>query len=101
MTYCKWLLTLPSDDVNRFAYSDGTVWYLARGPVDEHDKKRASLGPSVWRMVDGKDTAAIAFRPGDAAFLQAKFPDSGWVQTEVHKMSHTVCWSWRGGVGRG
>ena len=55
VTYCKWLLTLPSDDVNRFAYSDGTVWFLARGPVEEHDKKRASLGPSVWRMVDGKD----------------------------------------------
>ena len=41
--------------MRRFAYTDGTTFYLARGHVDKHDKNRAALGPHVWRMANGND----------------------------------------------
>jgi len=53
--YCKWLQTLPKRHLRRFAYTDGTTFYLARSPVDFDGKQRAGLGPGVWRMSSGKD----------------------------------------------
>ena len=55
LAYCKWLLRLSTNAMRRFAYTDGTTFYLARGHVDKHDKVRAALGPHVWRMANGKD----------------------------------------------
>ena len=45
----------PHRNLKRFAYTDGATIYLARDPVEHDDKKRAALGPSVWRMSSGKD----------------------------------------------
>ena len=53
--YADWLLSRRQDFLNRFAYTDGTTFYLARGPADEANKKRAALGKHVWRMANGKD----------------------------------------------
>ncbi len=51
LTYCRWLKKLDSSECHRFAYTDGTTFYLARGPADVPEKRRAALGQFVWRMV--------------------------------------------------
>ena len=53
--YCRWLKRQPQGKLNRYAYTDGTTFYLARGAAEDEDKRRAALGPSVWRMSSGKD----------------------------------------------
>jgi len=53
--FCNWILSRRASFLKRFAYSDGTTFYLARGAAEQGDKKRAALGPKVWRMSDGKD----------------------------------------------
>ena len=53
--YCQWLLAKQKRTLARFAYTDGTTFYLARGPVEFDGKKRAALGKFVWRMSTGKD----------------------------------------------
>ena len=55
MTFCRWTLKQEQGDLNRYAYTDGTTFYLSRGPSDEQDKRRAALGPCVYRMASGKD----------------------------------------------
>ena len=39
----------------RWAYTDGTSFYLARGPSDVGQKQRAALGGYVWRQSTGAD----------------------------------------------
>ena len=39
----------------RWAYTDGTSFYLARGPSDHGQKKRAALGRYVWRRAAGAE----------------------------------------------
>ena len=41
--------------LKRFAYTVGTVFYLARSEAELEDKTRFCLGPYVWRMANGKD----------------------------------------------
>ena len=54
--YCKWVLAQPQRDLNRWAYVDGTTFFLARDTSELEDKKRASLGKYVWRMANGQDS---------------------------------------------
>ena len=55
VAYCKWINEQADSDLKRFAYSDGTTFYLAED-VDQHeDKRRAALGKYCWRMANGKD----------------------------------------------
>ena len=53
--YCRWTLRQSQACLNRFAYTDGTSFYLARGQLELAGKQRAALGPCVWRMASGKD----------------------------------------------
>ena len=53
--YCNWILSKQQRTLDRFAYTDGTTFYLARGPAEFADKQRAALGKYVWRMSSGKD----------------------------------------------
>ena len=41
--------------MQRWAYSDGTVFYLARTDTEMEHKKRGALGVHVWRMANGSD----------------------------------------------
>ena len=41
--------------LERWAYSDGTVFFLDRDDADTESTKRAALGRFVWRRSDGKD----------------------------------------------
>ena len=53
--YCRWVLKQSDSFLKDFAYTDGTTFYLARGPGEQETKQRAALGPSVWKMASGKD----------------------------------------------
>ena len=53
--YSKWILSRRQSTLDKFAYTDGTTFYLARGPADKQDKKRVALGKFVWRMSTGAD----------------------------------------------
>lgn len=41
--------------LSRWAYTDGTAFYLARTAEEHLDKRRAALGTHVWRAADGHD----------------------------------------------
>ena len=53
--YSRWILSRRQSTLERFAYTDGTTFYLARGPAELQDKKRLALGRFVWRMCSGRD----------------------------------------------
>ena len=53
--YCHWILSKRQDFLNRFAYTDGTSFYLARTDAELADKQRMGLGKRCWRMASGKD----------------------------------------------
>ena len=55
VTYCQWILARHERTLKRFAYTDGTTFFLARGPAKLQDKNRAALGKCVWKMSTGKD----------------------------------------------
>jgi transposase len=55
LAWAAWVLSRRSSSLARWAYSDGTVFYLARSHGEEEDKQRAALGPFVWRSTDGSD----------------------------------------------
>lgn len=55
LAFARKVLRMRSPTLSRWCYVDGTVFYLARGPLDNEDKKRRRLGSFVWRMSSGKD----------------------------------------------
>ena len=55
LEYCAWVKAQRPEFLHKFAYTDGTTFYLARGPAENEGKQRALLGPSVYRMANGKD----------------------------------------------
>ena len=55
LLYCRWLRKQKDAVLRKFAYTDGTTFYLARGPAEATQKQRAALGPCVYRMANGKD----------------------------------------------
>ena len=55
LAFARWLLGRQRATLKRFAYTDGTTFYLARTVEENADKQRAGLGRYVWRICDGKD----------------------------------------------
>ena len=55
VAYAKWICDKRQDYINRFAYTDGTTFYLAKTWDQHGDKQRAALGKYCWRLADGKD----------------------------------------------
>ena len=55
MVYCRWILRQSAADLRKYAYADGTTFYLARSPAEQSGQQRAAPGPSLWRMANGKD----------------------------------------------
>ena len=56
LAYCDWLLKQKQSFLNKFAFTDGTTFYLAADASQKEDKERAALGRKVWRRADGKDS---------------------------------------------
>ena len=55
LEWCAWVVRRTASTLQRWAYTDGTVFYVARSQVELQHKARAALGPMVWRRTDGKD----------------------------------------------
>ena len=53
---CRGSTGQPRRDLLRWAYVDGTSFYLARTPEEHADNQRASLGKHVWRLETGQDS---------------------------------------------
>ena len=55
MEYSRKLKARHEATMHRFAFTDGTTFYLARCDDEQEDKLRRALGRMVWRMASGKD----------------------------------------------
>ena len=53
--YANEILRKHQSTLDRYAYTDGTCFYLARGPAENEQKHRALLGKYVWRQASGAD----------------------------------------------
>ena len=53
--FAEKVLKARASTLARYAHTDGTTFYLARGAKENDSKKRAALGRYVWRMSSGKD----------------------------------------------
>ena len=71
MAYCRWVLRQPQSELNRWAYIDGTTFYLARTEAEHTDKQRAALGRYCWRMDNGQDSLADR-NVGPSAYAKAQ-----------------------------
>ena len=56
LKWCRWVLKQSAYHLSRWAYSDGTVFYLARSAHEVVQKARLALGPQVWRHAHGHDS---------------------------------------------
>ena len=53
--WAEWVLARTVTTLSRWAYTDGTVFYLARDATQQLSAGRAALGTHVWRQADGSD----------------------------------------------
>jgi hypothetical protein len=53
--YCQGVKRKHQSTLEKWAYTDGTVYYLDRTDAEAEDSKRRSLGTHVWRRSDNKD----------------------------------------------
>ena len=66
--WARWVKTRPDGELKRWAYTDGTTFYLARTDDDATSKSRAALGPFGRRQADG----------GDALYEDCVGPSALW-----------------------
>lgn len=55
VVFAKWVLAQRAEVLRRWAYTDGTTFYLARSEPEKTASGRMALGGFVWRMADGTD----------------------------------------------
>ena len=91
VAYCRWVLRQPQSELNRWAYIDGTTFYLARTEAYHTDKQRAALGRYCWRMVNGQDSLADR-NVGPSAYAKAQgHPIKIWVFSAMAGLSIMSC----------
>ena len=55
MHWARWVLRRTVATLARWAYTDGTTFYLARITAERESATRAALGTHVWRQASGTD----------------------------------------------
>ena len=55
MAFAQRVQRMHASTLDRWAYTDGTVFFLDRDAADNESSRRAALGRFVWRRTDGKD----------------------------------------------
>ena len=55
MNFARKVLRLHEATLRKWAYTDGTVFYLDRTAEENESTQRRALGGFVWRMTDGSD----------------------------------------------
>ena len=53
--YCNWVLTLPSQHLMNWGYTDGICFYLDRTRDQNEHTQIAAVGSMVWRHADHRD----------------------------------------------
>ena len=53
--YCQGVKRKRDETLQRWAYTDGTVYYLDRDENEAEDSQRRALGTHVWRRSDNRD----------------------------------------------
>ena len=53
--YARWVLKQKASALSKWAYVDGTTYYLAQSVAQSSDQERKRLGPFVWRESAGRD----------------------------------------------
>ena len=53
--FCRAVKRKHSDTLHRWAYTDGTVFYLDRTDAEHADSKRRAIGTHVWRRAEHAD----------------------------------------------
>ena len=71
MRWGRWVKRQPASNLDKWAYTDGAVWYLGRTRAEAADQKRAALGTHVWRHADGSD-ALFEGCVGPSAYWKAQ-----------------------------
>ena len=55
LAYCESVKRKHQSTLNKWAYTDGTLFYLDRSTAEAEDSKRRTLGTHVWRRSENKD----------------------------------------------
>ena len=55
LDWADWVLSRTRATLRRWAFTDGTVFYLARSVTEKASSARGALGPYVWRQSSGSD----------------------------------------------
>lgn len=71
IAWAKFVLSSRRATLNRWVFTDGTIFYLARTEVDDEFKKRGALGTHVWRRADRND-ALFEDCVGPSAYWKAQ-----------------------------
>jgi hypothetical protein len=71
LEYCAGVKRKHQASLDRWAYTDGTVFYLDRTAEENEQTQRAALGCMVWRRTDGTD-ALYADCVGPSAYKKAQ-----------------------------
>ena len=71
LAYCDSVKRKRQSTLDKWAYTDGTVFYLDRTAEENEHTQRAALGSLVWRKVDGTD-ALYADCVGPSGYKKAQ-----------------------------
>ena len=55
VSWARWVLKQTDASLKKWAFTDGTAFYLARSVAEQESSVRAALGPFMYRMADGSD----------------------------------------------
>ena len=78
ISYCQAVKRKHQDTLNKWAYSDGTTWYLDKTEGDNEHTKRRALGGYVWRKMDCSD-AMYDENVGPSSYNKAQgYPVRAW-----------------------
>ena len=55
VVFARARLCMRQSTLDRYAFTDGAAFYLARSPAEAAEKGRFALGKMVWRYADGRD----------------------------------------------
>jgi len=71
LDYCGVVKRMHQSSLDRWAFTDGTVFYMDRTGEEHEHSQRAALGPMVWKQKDGSD-ALFADCVGPSRYKKAQ-----------------------------
>ena len=92
--YCRMVLRMQQKLLEKWAYFDGTVYFLDRTDAEHEQSLQAALGSHVWRRYDGKD-ALWEENIGPSAYNKAQGkPVRIWGMLALGRLSVHILEEW-------